>query len=150
MVAFRIPAQPTSVIILALAMMAGRGSAQGRTSTKACDPTTTTSFVFGHTGGNLRANGFRLAHDGSISRTTDSTSVGSITPAAVSGLARLAWTKEFVGLPEAPMRPTRNPDATRDFIDVNSACGRKHVEYPSGEGARSFRELYDLLAAIAR
>jgi hypothetical protein len=147
MITYRIHPQSLLVIILAFTAVA-RGAAQGRAPANACDPTTSTSLAFGHTGGTLRPSSVRIAPNGSMSRMPDSTPAGSITPAAVSALARLAWAKEFVALPEAPTRPTRNPDVTRDFIEVTSACGRKHVEYPSGEGARIFRELYDLLAAV--
>jgi len=128
---------------------AATAEAQRRRSTTACDPTTSTSFTFGLTGGNLRPTGFRIAPTGAIASVPDTAAARSITPAAVSALARLAWSQEFTVLPEAPTRPTRNPDAVREFIDVVSACGRKHVEYASGEGARAFRELYDLLVALA-
>ena len=142
---------PRSMLVIILSLTAvARGAAQGRVPTKPCDPTTTTSIEFGHTGGNLRPTSLRLASNGSILRMPDSTATGAIPSAAVSALARLAWMEEFVALPEAPTRPTRNPDATREFIEVRSACGRKHVEYPSGEGARVFRELYDLLASVTR
>jgi hypothetical protein len=51
-------------------------------------------------------------------------------------------------LPTAPTRPTRNPDAARQYIELHSACGAKHVEYASGEGAPEFRELYTKLDAL--
>jgi hypothetical protein len=53
-------------------------------------------------------------------------------------------------LPTAPTRPTRNPDAARQYIDLHSACGAKHVEYASGEGAPVFRELYTRLDAVTQ
>ena len=45
--------------------------------------------------------------------------------------------------------PTRNPDAARDFVELRSACGTKHVEYVMGQGPPAFRALYDSLAALA-
>jgi hypothetical protein len=69
---------------------------------------------------------------------------------ALRDLARRAWTGGFVRLPTAPTRPTRNPDAARQYIEIHSACGAKHVEYVSGEGAPVFRELYTRLDALTR
>lgn len=145
----RIPLQAT-LAILSLAAAGATAEGQARTLGKACDPTTSTSIEFGHTGGNLRPTGSHIASNGIITRLPDGTAAGAIPRAAVSALARLAWSKEFVALPEAPTRPTRNPDVTRDFIEVTSGCGQKHVEYPSGQGAPVFRQLYALLSAVTR
>ena len=92
--------------------------------------------------------------DGSLSQRVDG---GDFTPIgrgvardAVAGLARMAWSGGFTRLPTAPTRPTHNPDAARDFVEIQSACGHKHVEYAGGEGAPAFRELLALLQAIKR
>jgi hypothetical protein len=119
-----------------------------------CDRVATTSFEFGRTGGNLRGTSIRIGPDGAISRRLTG---GAWVPAdsaiprdAVTGLARVAWTNGFTGLPTAPSRPTRNPDIARDYIDVRSGCGTKHVESAPGEGAPLFRELLALLTLVAR
>ncbi|MEO7457465.1 MAG: hypothetical protein ABIY52_14465 [Gemmatimonadaceae bacterium] len=119
----------------------------------ACDRTGTTSFELGRTGGNLRSDGTRIGADGRITKQVNGAWVAVGTPAsrdAVAGLARLAWSNGFTKLPTAPTKPTRNPDAARDYIDVHSACGSKHVEYANGEGAPPFRELLALLQLMAR
>jgi hypothetical protein len=63
-------------------------------------------------------------------------------------LARRAWHGGFTRLPTAPTHPTRNPDAARQYIEIHSACGAKHVEYADGDAAPAFRELYTRLGAL--
>ena len=113
-----------------------------------CDRIGTTTFEFGRIGGNIRGGSTKIGADGSVTRLAAEawTPVGVTLPAdAVHGLAKLAWTNGFASLPTAPARPTRNPDAARDYIDVRSACGSKHVEVANGEGPAAFRELLALL-----
>ena len=52
------------------------------------------------------------------------------------------------GLPSAPSRPTPNPDAARDFIELHSACGRKHVEFQGGGGSPEFQRLLAALDSL--
>ncbi len=119
-----------------------------------CDRVTTTAIAFGRTGGNLKPAAQRLNADGSLSQRAEGgpwTLTGrTLSRDTVAGLARLAWTGGFSRLPTAPTKPTRNPDAARDFIELHSACGSKHVEYAGGEGAPLFRELLSLLQAVTR
>ena len=119
-----------------------------------CDRVGTTTITFGRTGGSIKPAALRVNVDGSLSQRVDG---GDFTPSgrrltrdAVAGLARLAWSGGFTTLPTAPTKPTRNPDAARDVIEIQSACGRKHVEYAAGEGAPAFRELLALLQAVTR
>lgn len=119
-----------------------------------CDKVGTTTITFGRTGGSIKPTALRANVNGSLSQRMDGgefTSTGRTLPVdAVSGLARLAWSGGFTRLPTAPTKPTRNPDAARDFIEIQSACGHKHVEYAGGEGAPAFRELLALLQALTR
>ena len=101
--------------------------------------------MFGRTGGSIKRASLRVTVDGSLSQRVDG---GDFTPTgrtvardAVAGLARMAWSSGFTRLPTAPTKPTHNPDAARDFVEIESACGHKHVEYAGGEGAPAFREL---------
>jgi hypothetical protein len=75
-------------------------------------------------------------------------SVASVPKSEVRRLARRAWTGSFAGLRTAPTRPTPNPDAARDFIELRSKCGVKHVEYQHGTGAPEFRRLLAALEAL--
>lgn len=121
--------------------------------TSKCDRVSSTTFDFGRTGGSIRPSAMRLGSDGALSQvdSTKATPTSRTIPRdAVRGLARLAWSASFTGLPVAPRKPTRNPDAARDFIEIKSACGAKHVEYASGEGAPAFRELLSLLTLLSR
>jgi hypothetical protein len=146
--------RPLALILLALGARAvvGQGASAPSPRTRACDRVATTEITFGRAGGSIRPAGLRVGVDGTVTRTGDSVSgsppVGTLSPETVRGLARLAWTNGFAALPTAPTRPTRNPDAARDFIELRSPCGRKHVEYATGEGAPVFRELYALLTAL--
>ena len=119
-----------------------------------CDPVASTSFSFGLTGGNLKPTGWRIAATGAVSplgeSTGDSARRDTVSTRALRDIARRAWTGGFMRLPTAPTRPTRNPDAARQYIELHSACGVKHVEYASGEGAPVFRELYTRLDALTR
>jgi hypothetical protein len=129
---------------------AGAQATSATSRARACDRVGTTVISFGQTGGNIRPGGIRIGVDGTVTRTDDSVSgsPAALSRDAVRGLARLAWTSEFTALPPAPTRPTRNPDAAREFIELRSPCGSKHVEYAAGEGAPIFRELYALLTAL--
>ncbi len=127
---------------------------RARRTSVACDRIGTATIEFGRTGGNIKPAATRLMPDGSVSQRANG---GAWTPSAktvprdvVAGLARFAWTGGFTKLPTAPSRPTRNPDAARDFIELRSACEAKHVEYAGGEGAPVFREILALLQAVTR
>jgi hypothetical protein len=120
-----------------------------------CDRIATTTITFGYTGGTLKPSGLRIAADGAVtpigSGAAMTHSVESVPRNAVQRMARLGWSGPFLALPTAPTRPTRNPDAARQFIELHSACGSgtKHVEYADGEGAPAFRDLYRRLQALA-
>lgn len=119
-----------------------------------CDKVRTTTITFGRAGGSIKPAALRVNADGSLSQRVDGgdfTSTGrTLARDAVAGLAHLAWSGGFTRLPTAPTKPTRNPDAARDFIEIQSACSHKHVEYAGGEGAPAFRELLALLQAVTR
>lgn len=115
----------------------------------ACDRVATTSIAFGRTGGNIRPERFLLRADGSLVRDdTTASSLATVMTARVRTLARRGWTGPFAKLRPAPTHPTRIPDAARDFVELRSACGTKHVEYAMGEGPPAFRELYNALASL--
>ncbi len=135
-----------SLLAAALPAAAQRQSDHDSAARRSCDRVATTSISFGHVGGTLKPTGLRIAADGRV-HPVGGDSAARHAPRAVSTrelrrLVRRGWTKEFMSLPTAPTRPTRNPDAARDFIELRSACGSKHVEYPGGEGPPPFRELY--------
>jgi hypothetical protein len=143
--------------MVAIVFFALGASAQRRASAAPhtrCDPVASTSFSFGLTGGNLRPTGWRIAASGAVSPVGDSTGSSrrrsSVSTRALRDIARRAWTGGFTRLPTAPTRPTRNPDVARQYIELHSACGAKHVEYASGEGAPAFRELYTRLEALTQ
>jgi hypothetical protein len=120
-----------------------------------CDRVATTTITFGYTGGTLKPSGLRIAANGTVKPIGSGAgmihSVESVPRTAVLRIARLGWSGPFVSLPTAPTRPTRNPDAARQFIELHSACegDTKHVEYADGEGAPAFRDLYARLQALA-
>ena len=132
---------------IAAAMVVGCHPASAQHSP--CDRVATTSIAFGRTAGNIRPEAFLLRADGTLVR-EDSTAtfLAKASKAEVRRLARRGWTGPFVKLREAPSRPTRIPDAARDFVELRSACGTKHVEYVTGEGPPAFRELYDALTSL--
>ena len=141
-------------VLFAASLWSTPVSAQRSTNAARCDKVGTTTITFGRAGGNIRPAALRLNVDGSLSQRVDGgdfTSTGrTVARDAVAGLAHLAWAGGFTRLPTAPTQPTRNPDAARDFIELQSACGRKHVEYAGGEGAPAFREVLALLQAVTR
>jgi hypothetical protein len=125
-------------------------AAQARAATTPagrCDRTAATSFSYGRTGGSIRPTATHVAAAGGAERDSGAALV-VVSPAVLNGLARLARAGGFATLPAAPTRPTPNPDAARDFIELRSVCGAKHVEYAAGTGAPVFRELYALLTAL--
>lgn len=137
---------PAAIVTLALVL--GCRPAAGQHAP--CDHVATTSIAFGRTAGNLRPEGFLLRADGTLVRDDSSaTLLAKVGKAEVRRLARRGWTGPFVKLRPAPTRPTRIPDAARDFVELRSACGTKHVEYVMGAGPPAFRELYDVLASLA-
>ena len=132
---------------IALALVTGCRPAEGQHAQ--CDRVATTSIAFGRTGGNIRTEGYLLRADGTLVRDDSTASkIDRVDTARVRRLARRGWTGPFAQLRPAPTRPTRIPDAARDFVELRSACGTKHVEYVMGGGPPAFRELYDALAAI--
>ena len=132
---------------IALVLVPGCRPAEGQHAR--CDRVATTSIAFGRTAGNLRPQGYLLRVDGTVVRDDSTASpIGVVDTARVRRLARRGWEGPFARLRPAPTRPTRIPDAARDFVELRSACGTKHVEYVTGEGPPAFRELYDTLAAI--
>ena len=137
-----------TVVAATLVLACHPASAQRAT----CDRVATTSIAFGRTAGNIKPDALLLRVDGTLVRDDSASSsppLATVSPAEVQRLARRGWTGPFAKLREAPTRPTRNPDAARDFVELRSACGIKHVEYVMGEGPPAFRELHDALAAIA-
>jgi hypothetical protein len=115
-----------------------------------CDRVATTSIAFGRTAGNIKPEGLLLRADGTLVRDDSSASqLARVATAEVRRLARRGWTGPFARLRPAPTRPTRNPDAARDFVELRSACGSKHVEYVMGQGPLAFRELYNSLTSLA-
>ncbi len=119
-----------------------------------CDRIGTTTISFGRTGGNLRPSGVRILANGAVRDLGDTEdpprAINRVPVAELRRVARRAWTGPFVKLPTAPNRPTPNPDAARDFIELRSACGSKHVEYQGGTGATEFRRLLAELDALTR
>ena len=142
-------ARSIALLGTAVAMAFVPGSRVASAQPGTCDRVGTTSIAFGRTAGNIKTEGFLLRANGTLVREDSSASpITTVTAARVQRLARRGWTGPFVKLREAPTRPTHNPDAARDFVELRSACGTKHVEYVMGEGPRAFRELYDALRAI--
>jgi hypothetical protein len=136
--------------LLAASPVCGLAAQTGAATAPAsrCDRTAATSFTYGRTGGSIRPTATRIAAAGSAAAGDSGATVVTVSAAALNGLARLARAGGFATLPVAPTRPTPNPDAARDFIELRSACGTKHVEYAAGTGAPVFRELYGLLTAL--
>jgi hypothetical protein len=149
------PTARCALIILLLASLSSAGAQSGVATrrTTRCDRIATTTFEFGRTGGNIRPASIHIAADGAVTTGTataaPATPLRTIPQAVVTGLARLAWTGGFATLRPAPTRPTRNPDAAREFIEARSACGAHRSEYAMGEEAPPFRELYALLEMAA-
>ena len=142
-----------SLVLTALSAAGAQTTTAPRRTTR-CDRIGTTTFEFGRTGGSIRPASIHIVADGTVMAARGDTAapmtrLRTIPEAVVTGLARLAWTGGFSTLRPAPTRPTRNPDASRAFIDVRSACGRHRVEYAMGEEAQRFRELYALLEMAA-
>ena len=105
-------------------------------------------------GGNIRPRSFAIDASGRITvASVDSTrdSVTTIPTAAVAALGQLARTGGFWELtPPMIRRPTRNPDAAREFIEVTLTCGRKRAEYAAGAAPAAFSEYLALLDAVVR
>lgn len=139
-------------VVLAAAMWSAPAGAQRTAAAGQCDRVGTTAITYGRSGGSIQPAVLRLNPDGSVSQRgsgAEFASTGhSVSRDAVAAMARLAWLGGFTRLPTSPTRPTRNPDAARDFIEIHSACGHKHVEYAAGDGAPAFRELLALLHAV--
>jgi hypothetical protein len=117
-----------------------------------CDKEATTSFRFGLTGGDLMPSATELTSAGYIRHRTQERIgpfTGRVPRKTVLTLARRAWRGGFGALPPAPTRPTRNPDAARQYIELHSACGFHHVEYGPGDESPLFRELYARLTSLA-
>jgi hypothetical protein len=114
-----------------------------------CDTVATTSIAFGRTGGNIMPSGLIVATNGAVRALADSASGGpgvrTMPTANLRRLAARAWRGPFVRLPTAPTRPTHNPDVARDFVELRSACGRKHVEVPADSEPAAFREIFTQL-----
>jgi hypothetical protein len=143
--------------LVVVASLLGAPHAEARQSTHArCDRIGTTAISFGRTGGTLKPSGVRIAPNGIVSDLNDAGGAAGIPASAAASvpkkevrrLARKAWTGPFARLPTAPTRPTPNPDAARDFIELRSACGTRHVEYRGGTGAPAFRRLLAELRSL--
>lgn len=135
---------------LALAVAATNASGQtGAAHSRQCDRVGTTSITFGYAGGNLKPTALRIASSGAVRGVGQTTASARVSKSAVHELARRGWSRAFISLPTAPTHPTRNPDAARQFIELRSACGSKHVEYADGEGPPAFRDLYAQLQSLA-
>ena len=145
---------PRARVALLGASMSLLGAAHVAAQRAACDRIATTSISFGRTGGNIRPSGVRILANGAVRDLGDTgdppRAMSRVRVADLRRVARRAWTGPFVRLPTAPTRPTPNPDAARDFIELRSACGRKHVEYQAGSGAPEFRRLLAELDSLTR
>jgi len=117
----------------------------------ACDRVATTSIAFGRTAGNIKPDVVLLRADGALVKGDSGATApfATIPIEQVRRLARRGWTGPFARLRTAPSHPTRIPDAARDFVELRSACGTKHVEYVTGQGPPAFRALYDSLSTLA-
>ncbi|MEP7002486.1 MAG: hypothetical protein ABI969_18490 [bacterium] len=146
--------RPLALIACGAALLGRDVEAQvSRRAPARCERIATTTFEFGRTGGNIRSTAVRVDTSGAISRLVGAVwtpSESGVPRDAVMGLARIAWSTAFTQLPSAPTKPTRNPDAARDYIDVKSACGSKHVEAVPDASAPAFRELLALLRIATR
>ena len=141
--------------LLAAASLAAAAPGHAQRPRRArCDRVASTSISFGRTGGNLRPSGVRILSNGIVRDIGDTSeppqAVHKVPVAQLRRIARRAWTGPFVRLPTAPTRPTPNPDAARDFIELHSACGSKHVEYQGDTGAPEFRRLLAALDSLTR
>lgn len=148
----RMTGHPRSSVRLgaAIAVAIALGGQPAAAQHARCDRVATTSIAFGRTAGNIRPDAFLLRTDGTLVHDDSTASpVATVAPAEVRRIARRGWTGPFARLRPAPTHPTRIPDAARDFVELRSACGTRHVEYVMGQGPRAFRELYDTLAAVA-
>lgn len=136
-----------AAVLVSLALGAEAAAAQRA----ACDRVATTSIAFGRIAGNIRPEVVLLRADGGLVKgdSAAATPFAVVPVARVRRIARRGWNGAFARLRTAPSRPTRIPDAARDFVELRSACGTKHVEYVMGEGPPAFRALYDSLAALA-
>ena len=149
---------PRPVLYMAAALLlctAHAGAQRPSVAQRApCARIGTTAISFGRTGGNLRPSGVRILANGAVRDLGDTEdpprAINRVPVAELRRVARRAWTGPFVKLPTAPSRPTPNPDAARDFIELRSACGSKHVEYQGGTGATEFRRLLAELDALTR
>lgn len=116
-------------------------AAATRPSAPACAPRAAArgpTFVFGREGGNIRPSQTALYADGRVARGD-----------AVAGLARLARVGGFWTLVvPAIRRPTRNPDAARQYVEVHLTC-RSHRVEAAGELPTAMRQLVALLEAVA-
>lgn len=143
-----------ALLTLAVSLLGAAPLRAQRATRTRCDRIATTSISFGRTGGNIRPSGVRILPSGVVRDIGDTSdpprAVHKVPVAEVRRLARRAWTGPFVRLPTAPTRPTPNPDAARDFIELHSACGSKHVEYQDGTGAPEFRRLLAALDSLTR
>lgn len=146
--------------ILLPVMLAGQSGTSGgleARQSRRCVPVPVergATVTFGRVGGNIRPRSFAIYADGRITvASADSTrdSIAVISVAAVAALARLARSGGFWELrPPTIRRPSRNPDAAREFVEVTLTCGRKRAEYVAGAEPAVFSEYLALLAAVAR
>ena len=145
--------RPALLAVVASLLGAAPLGAQRSTRVR-CDRIATTSISFGRTGGNIRPSGVRILANGVVRDIGDTSepprAVAKVPVAELRRIARRAWTGPFVRLPTAPTRPTPNPDAARDFIELRSKCGTKHVEYQGGTGAPEFQRLLVTLDSLTR
>ena len=142
-------------LLAVVASMLGAASLGAQRTTRArCDRIATTSISFGRTGGNIRPSGVRILANGVVRDIGDTSepprAVTKVPVGELRRIARRAWKGPFVRLPTAPTRPTPNPDAARDFIELRSKCGTKHVEYQGGTGAPEFQRLLATLDSLTR
>lgn len=139
------------LLVLSMLVLAPVATVRAQAIVPGCDREATTSFRFGRTAGNLMPAITEVTAAGTIRHRGDESAgpaLGHVPRKAVLALARRAWRGGFNALPPAPTRPTRNPDAARQFIELHSACGFHHVEYAPGEESPLFRELYARLTTL--
>ena len=109
-----------------------------------------TAFTLSRTGGNIKPETVELRADGQVTIVDQAASPPAsrqrtVSPDAMAGLARLAWSGGFAALRSGPQRAA-NKDAAHQAIEVRSAaCGRQRVEWVGDGAPPQFRELWALL-----
>lgn len=144
------------LIVLLLVATASVARPQGQHANgNPCAPRAATrgpTFVFGNDGGNLRRSAVRLWADGSARVGAGPRSAPDAAIAdSVRALALLARESAFwTTVSPRITRPTRNPDMTREYVEVHLRCGSKRSLYPADAEPAAFHELFVRLSAVAK